>query len=230
METLIAEVIENYGTVECFERSRTFVRQGMGMPYLYYLTRGKVKIEQSVANGKSVLFGFTGEHNWLGDLELFRDTDVANSTVTAVTDVETVRFSIDAMRQHIKQHAALTEMFARSLASKMWAYSKVSAVNFLYPLLERYAGYLYEMSTDSVEFPIALETSAGLLGAGERQLQRVLRLLAESECIKRSGRMLTVIDREGLKRIAGDIVDETSSPVVSCGTTPKRRFPPESPR
>ena len=73
-------------------------------------------------------------------------------------------------------------------------------------LLDRYARYLYEMSADSPTLPIALEMSAGLLGAGERQLQRVLRTLAERGIIERTGRTLTVLDRDGLKRLAGDLV------------------------
>ena len=206
MKTLMAEMTENHGTPERIERNRTFVRQGMSMPYMYYLLGGRVKIEQSVVNGKSVLFAFVGEGNWLGDLELFSDTDMANSTVTAVRDVDALRFPLEAMRQSIRNNPALTTMFARSLAQKMWAYSKVSAVNLLYPLLERYAAYLYEMSGDSAELPIALETSAGLLGAGERQLQRILRSLAENGIIRRSGRTLTIIDRERLKNIARELI------------------------
>ena len=206
MKTLMAEMTENHGTPERIERNRTFVRQGMSMPYMYYLLGGRVKIEQSVVNGKSVLFAFVGEGNWLGDLELFSDTDMANSTVTAVSDVDALRFPLEAMRQSIRNNPALTTMFARSLAQKMWAYSKVSAVNLLYPLLERYAAYLYEMSGDSAELPIALETSAGLLGAGERQLQRILRSLAENGIIRRSGRTLTILDRERLKNIARELI------------------------
>ena len=135
MKTLMAEMTENHGTPERIERNRTFVRQGMSMPYMYYLLGGRVKIEQSVVNGKSVLFAFVGEGNWLGDLELFSDTDMANSTVTAVSDVDALRFPLEAMRQSIRNNPALTTMFARSLAQKMWAYSKVSAVNLLYPCL-----------------------------------------------------------------------------------------------
>jgi CRP-like cAMP-binding protein len=211
VDPLIAEIAEKYGAPENFERMTTFVRQGASMPSMYYLQSGKVKIEQSAINGKSVLFGFTGKDNWLGDLELFSDTGVANSTVTAVTDVSTIRFSIDSMRRNLERHPALAEMFARSLARKMWAYSKVSTVNLLYPLLDRYAAYLYEMSADAADFPIALETSAGLLGAGERQLQRVVRILAEDGIIARSGRTLTVLDRGRLKEVANDLVNESSA-------------------
>lgn len=101
---------------------------------------------------------------------------------------------MDLMRKQLKRQPELGEIFARSLAAKMWAYSKLSAVNTLYPLLDRYAAYLYRMSAESLEFPIALATSAGLLGAGERQLQRVLRTLAERGVIARAGRTLTIID------------------------------------
>ena len=62
------------------------------------------------------------------------------------------------------------------------------------------------MSGDSAELPIALETSAGLLGAGERQLQRILRSLAENGIIRRTGRTLTILDRERLKNIARELI------------------------
>lgn len=208
MNPLIAEIIEKHGERECFPRATTFVRQGLRMPFMYYLRSGKVKIEQSAVNGKSLLFSFTCEGNWLGDLELFSDADVANSTVTTVSDVETIRFPIESMRSNLKVYPELTELFARSLARKMWAYSKMSTVNLLYPLLDRYAAYLFEMSAYADELPIALETSAGLLGAGERQLQRVLRILAQRGIIRRSGRMLTVLDRDALKHLASDLVDQ----------------------
>jgi len=63
------------------------------------------------------------------------------------------------------------------------------------------------MSADSLELPIALETSAGLLGAGVRQLQRVIAILDKRAIIKRSGRTLTIIDRVMLKNIAIDLID-----------------------
>ena len=208
MDELISEIIELYGMPERFERGQTFVHQGMAMPSMYYQTHGKVKIEQRVVSGKSVLFGFTGAGNWLGDLELFSETEVAHSTATAVTTVKTIRFPIHSLRRHLQQQPALSAIFARSLAAKMWANSKASAVNLLYPLRERYAAYLYEMSTDASELPIALETSAGLLGAGERQLQRVLREFAENGIVDRSGRTLTIVNRNALRRIASEIVSK----------------------
>lgn len=208
MNDLIDEIIELYGMPERFEGGQTFIHQGMAMPGMYYQLRGKVKIEQRVVSGKSVLFGFNGAGNWLGDLELFSDTNLAHSTATAVTAVETIRFPIDAIRRHLQQQPALSVMFARSLAAKMWANSKSSAVNLLYPLRERYAAYLYEMSTGAKELPIALEISAGLLGAGERQLQRVLREFAESGIVARSGRTLTILERDALRRIAREILNQ----------------------
>lgn len=205
-EILIAGLVERFGTAEHIARGSTFVRQGVDMPNMYYVLQGNVKIEQAVVSGKSILFACAGEVSWLGDLELFSDGDEANSTVTAMTDLDVIRFPMARMRKNLKVQPELSEMFARSLARKMWAYSKLSAVNILYPLLERYAGYLYKMSEGTLELPIALETSAGLLGAGERQLQRVLRTLAERGLISRSGRTLTIVDRDGLKRLARDLI------------------------
>ena len=206
MEKFVAELVERFGTNEHIARGSTFVHQGVGMPSMYYVVKGDVKIEQAVVSGKSILFACAGEVSWLGDLELFSDGEEANSTVTAITDLEVIRFPMARMRKNLKEQPELSEMFARSLARKMWAYSKLSAVNILYPLLDRYAAYLYKMSADSLELPIALETSAGLLGAGERQLQRVLRVLVERGIVSRSGRTLSVIDRDGLKRLARDLL------------------------
>jgi len=206
MEKIVAELVERFGTLEHIDRGSTFVHQGVGMPSMYYVVKGDVKIEQAVVSGKSILFACAGEVSWLGDLELFSDGEEANSTVTAITDLEVIRFPMARMRKNLKKQPELSEMFARSLARKMWAYSKLSAVNILYPLLDRYAAYLYKMSADSLELPIALETSAGLLGAGERQLQRVLRVLVERGIVSRSGRTLSVIDRDGLKRLARDLL------------------------
>lgn len=206
MDKIVAELIARFGTRERIARGTTFVRQGVALQSLYYVLKGNVKIEQTVVSGKSMLFACAGEVNWLGDLELFSDGDEANSTATAITDMDVVRFPMDKMRKHLKKQPELGEIFARALAAKMWAYSKLSAVNTLYPLLDRYAAYLYRMSAESQEFPISLSTSAGLLGAGERQLQRVLRTLAERGIIARAGRMLTIIDREGLRQLAGDLL------------------------
>ena len=206
MEKIVAELVERFGTVEHIDRGSTFVHQGVGMPSMYYVVKGDVKIEQAVVSGKSILFACAGEVSWLGDLELFSDGEEANSTVTAITDLEVIRFPMARMRKNLKKQPELSELFARSLARKMWAYSKLSAVNILYPLLDRYAAYLYRMSMDSLELPIELETTAGILGAGERQLQRALRTLAERGFISRSGRTLTIIDRDGLKRLARDLL------------------------
>ena len=206
MDPLLQKIAQKFGLREFIERSSTIVSQGGKMPCMYYLLSGKVKIEQTAVNGKSILFAFSGEDSWLGDLELFGEHDEANCTVTAVTDIEALRFSLPVMRSNLRLYPGLAEIFGRSLAQKMWAYSRMSTVNILYPLLERYARYLYEMSAASPTLPIALETSAALLGAGERQLQRVLRTLAEQGIIKRSGHTLTVLDRDGLRRLASDLI------------------------
>ena len=117
MNALITEIVDKHGTPASFAQASTFVHQGIQMPFMYYLVSGKVKIEQSVVNGKSLLFSFTCAGSWLGDLELFSDTELANSTVTAVSDVETMRFPIELMRQNLKVYPGLSELFARSLAS-----------------------------------------------------------------------------------------------------------------
>lgn len=207
MTDILPELMTKYGKVEKYQRGSVLVRQGMDLECLYYITKGRVKVEQAVMNGKSLLFAFSGVGNWLGDLELFNESTEANSTVSAVTEVEVVSFSLKSMQKNLSVYPELSEIFARSLAKKMWAYSKKSAVNLLCPLLERYAAYLYEMSADSLELPIALETSAGLLGSGERQLQRVIAILDKRGIIKRSGRTLTIIDRAMLKNIAKDLID-----------------------
>lgn len=221
LHPLMADIFAQHGVAQRFERNASVVRQGEHMTSLYYLVHGKVKVEQAVINGKSVVVAFAGAGSWMGDLELFGDTPIANCSVSAVTQVDAIRIAMDVMRERIRIDAAVTEMFARTLARKMWAYSRLSAVNLLYPLLDRYAAYLYEMSTATVELPIALETTAGLLGASVRQLQRALRALAEAGILTRSARTLIIADRAGLMRVAGDLLhtsvaslSETLSPSI----------------
>ena len=112
MDKIVAELIARFGTRERIARGTTFVQQGVALQSLYYVLKGNVKIEQTVVSGKSMLFACAGEVNWLGDLELFSDGDEANSTATAITDMDVVRFPMDKMRKHLKKQPELGEIFA----------------------------------------------------------------------------------------------------------------------
>lgn len=217
----LREIMETHGVPQNFTKGEKLVHQGQPMEWFTVLLEGKVKIEQNAMNGKSILLCFyhagtrppekdnptieQGNILFIGDLELFSEDKSANSTVTAITPVRCCRISASLMARLVAQDASLSNGIAESLARKMDAYSRMSAMNLLYSLKQRYAYYLAVLTDSGATMPIALEETASLLGASTRQLQRVLAELEEEGCLARHGRELRITDRKNLIARAGAI-------------------------
>lgn len=175
-----------------------FIHQGQAVEALYWLERGKVKVETTEPNGRSLLLCFMEAPAFLGDVELFRADKAATCTVAAVCTVRLWRLAHATVHQRIAGHPGLSWRLAGSLADKMVAFTRASARNQLWRLEARYAAYLREMAEEGGSLPIRLEETAGLLGSSPRHLQRVVRAFAAAGLVSREGRCLRIRDKTGL--------------------------------
>lgn len=219
MNSKLKAIMDEYGVLQDYAKGDRLIHQGLPIEWFYILLEGSVKIEQNAPNGKSILLCFyhaglrhtntdnptmeQGDVLFLGDLELYTRDKRANSTVTAVSSLRCCRISAAVMARHAAVDPQVSNSIAESLARKMDAYCRMSAINLLYSLKQRYAWYLAVLSDNNASIPIALEETASLLGTSTRHLQRVLAELEEEGCIRREGRELAVTSKTRLLRQSG---------------------------
>lgn len=197
-----SELLERYGTDFAFRRSQILIHQGHPVDSFYAVLSGKVEIEQMTLNGKSVFLCVNGPGSYLGDLEVFNSTTIANCTVQAVSSGSAKKIPLALLKDLAHKNLQVSNHLAESLALKLANYSVTSTINLVYPLKARLAHYLWATIPGKDWEPIAMAERAGLMGSSPRHLQRVLAELEESGAIIRQGKKLKIQDRSRLAYLA----------------------------
>jgi CRP/FNR family transcriptional regulator, putaive post-exponential-phase nitrogen-starvation regulator len=178
--------------------------------YLYFFVEGKAKVFTLLANGKSLLLMFCTPLRILGDVE-FLDTNIANCNLQALKDCLCIGISFEDIRKYAANDSTFLRYMCQSLSKKLTNCSLISSINLLYPLENRLASYILAIIPEGETSPLEqMETQklteiSELLGTSYRHLIRVLNKLCEKEIIKKEGNLIDVVNREELKRLAGDL-------------------------
>lgn len=178
--------------------------------YLYFFVEGKAKVFTLLANGKSLLLMFCTPLRILGDVE-FLDSNIANCNLQALKDCLCIGISLEDIRKYATNDSTFLRYMCQSLSKKLTNCSLISSINLLYPLENRLASYILAIIPEGETSPLEqMETQklteiSELLGTSYRHLIRVLNKLCENEIIKKQGNLIEVVNREELKRLAGDL-------------------------
>ncbi|MBS4538854.1 cyclic nucleotide-binding domain-containing protein [Clostridium sp. D2Q-11] len=196
-----------------FDKNEHICREQERLDYFYFLVEGKAKVYKLLENGRSLLLTFYNPLVVIGDVE-FIDIDVATSNVQALEKTICLGIPMNELRKEITSDTKFLKYVCKVLGYKLDRISKVSSINLLYSVENRLASYLLAIApNDSANtnidefFTCKLTEMAELLGVSYRHLLRTINTLCEKRIIKRNKGSITILNRDLLKELAGDIYD-----------------------
>ncbi|MCR2805854.1 Crp/Fnr family transcriptional regulator [Paenibacillus soyae] len=197
-----------------FEQGEPICMQGEKARYLYILVKGKIKIFNTSAEGRTLVVSFKTPLELIGDVEFFQDIEIIN-TVEAVSPVVMIRVPYRALQEHGSDHAPLLRFLLDIITRKFSLKSQFMSFNLIYPVEVRLASYLLSVSFDENDAGFrgrlstkGLTDAANLIGTSYRHLNRVLRKFADDGLIERRRDYILVLDRDGLRERANQNIYE----------------------
>ncbi|WP_138493708.1 Crp/Fnr family transcriptional regulator [Paenibacillus pinistramenti] len=214
LEKVFPEALLPYLTLLRFERGEPICSQGDRGHSLYVLVKGKIKVFTTSPEGKSLIISFTTPLEVIGDIEYIRGIEIIN-TVEAVTPVLMIGVPFRWLDKYGKDYAPLLQFLLDIITHKFYRKSNFLSFNLLHPVEVRLASYLLSVSDDDAELHTggqistsSLKDAANLIGTSYRHLNRVIQKFCESGLVERNNGYLTVINKEGLKKLIGHSIYE----------------------
>lgn len=208
--------IKNYIELFKFEKNENICREGEKIENFMFFIDGKAKVFKTLQNGKTLLLSFYKPLQVIGDMEIVKNQP-ATSTIQALCDCYCIVISMEKARSELIEDSKFLKFICESLAEKLSVISLNSSINLLYPLENRLASYINELSVfvdkdtkkEYIEFDDNLINIAELLGSSYRHLLRTLKNLCQKEIIERDKKGYTVINEKLLEELAGDLYHDT---------------------
>lgn len=185
-------------------KSNEFVlQQGYPCPYVLLVLEGKMKVFNTVPNGRTLLFCYTATSGIIGEVEFASDRDTAASSVQAVTEVACIGISRARYKNELKNNIAFMNAVSAALAQKLFRSSANSAAAILHPLDARLCAYI-SMTNEGGYFSEKLTEITEILGTSYRHLLRTLDSLCIRGVLEKTPRGYSIRDEASLKRISDD--------------------------
>lgn len=184
------------------------ITQNSQATHLYCLVEGKLQIERYEINGNHVVFSFEQAFSVMGDLELFlgnhdlNNTQLAFSTVQAITPCYLLAIPISAIKQKAWQDTAFLTFICQQLSKKLHQTSlKHSESSYSAEFkLRRYL--LFKTQQEGLSFQLEKrEALAAMLGISVRQLNRALAYLVSINVITLKNKSVCVLNEALLAEI-----------------------------
>lgn len=186
-----------------YKRGEFVLQQGHPCPHILLVTEGKMKVFNTVPNGRTLLFCYYASSGIIGEVEFAVDSDEAASSVQAVTDVSCIGVPRARYSSELKSNIAFMNAVSVELAQKLFKSSKNSALTILHPLDVRLCAYIALVNTDGF-FREKLTETAEVLGTSYRHLLRTLDSLCHKGVLQKTPQGYAVSDEDALRRIGGD--------------------------
>ncbi|MFD2170027.1 Crp/Fnr family transcriptional regulator [Tumebacillus lipolyticus] len=208
LEPIFGEALLPHLSLYGFEQGELICSQGATPHYLYVLVKGKIKIYNTSAEGKTLILSFKSPLELIGDIEYVRGIEYLN-TVEAVSSVQMIGVHHHWLKKHGSDHAPLLQFLLDIITRKFCIKSNSLSFNLMYPVEVRLASYLLSASADESDTDgpidaVSLTDAANLIGTSYRHLNRVIQQFCTEGLIERAKGELLVKDREGLRALASD--------------------------
>lgn len=195
-----------------FERNEYLCREGEDMPYFIFLVEGKAKLFKTLPNGRTLLLSFYTPLKVIGDIEIVKN-QAASGSIQALSDCYALVIPMEKAREELTTDSKFLKFTCESLAEKLFTISMNSSINLLYPLENRLASYINELSVpmrhlnskEYINFDENLVNIAELLGSSYRHLLRTFNGLCKKQVLEKDDIGYRVINKELLTKLAGDL-------------------------
>lgn len=172
------ESIKRHINIFNFEQNENIISKGTNFNFFYFFVEGKLKIYTLEKNGKSLLLRFYKPLEILGDAELFRTekykTYVDSTQNSVLLGIDKITFE-----DYLKDNSSMLIFIIKNLNQKLDSLSNLSSFNLLYPLKNRFAGYLKGMGLHDNKIyneikADSLKEISELLGTSYRHFLRIV--------------------------------------------------------
>lgn len=186
-----------------FDKDEWIMLASDSLSYYYFILNGQVKISYPFENGKSLLLKFYGPMQTLGDMELLRNEPI-RCDIQATRNTLLLGFPVSHLRSTYLMDPLFLQHLVKSLGDKLYATLNNEAYNLTYPLVNRLASYLMEVSQgeSSLLLKDTYENIAAFLGTTYRHLRRIFIQLEEQGILLSKGKSVTILDAKKLSSLA----------------------------
>jgi len=207
MENVFPDKLKPHLSLHVFDEGDLICAQGEPAETLYVLVKGKIKIYNNSAEGRTLVISFKTPLEVIGDIEYIGGTEIKN-TVEAVSSVVMIGVPYPWMRKYGDDSPSMLRFLLGIMTKKFFYKTDHTSLNLMYPVEVRLASYLLSVSFDETDdgfvgrLPVSSVTdTANLLGTSYRHLNRVIRKLAAEGWIERNKTFIVVKDREALQKL-----------------------------
>jgi CRP-like cAMP-binding protein len=192
------------GSPRRYERGRQLMQQGVHEDFVLAITAGWVVVRADAANGRSLILGFCGPEDLVGELAAL-DGRPRSATVSTLTPVEACLLSGARFHGFLKDHPAASVAVLRGMALRLRAISSHRQDLGTLPVLQRLARLLLsldEEAKDAVTGRLSQQELATAIGATRESVAKALAALRDRGVLSTSERSVRVLDTTALTAIA----------------------------
>lgn len=198
-----------YMSLHYYKKGEDLLIAGNEMKYFYFIVEGKVKIFNTLENGKSVLLRFGQPLSDLGSLELLNEDRTIHSCVQSLHGTYVIIIPFDEIEKYVLDDVTFLKYIIRKLGHKLSTLSNAASINMTYPFKNRFASYLISITDESDNKRVGeikmtkLTELSTFLGTSYRHLNRVIKELEDEKIIKRTDNSFLIMNYEKLKELSG---------------------------
>jgi len=185
-----------------FNKNEYLFRQGQVSGYILLIITGRLKVFVTTPEGKSLLFCFYAGSGILGEVEFATGSEIASTSVQAITDVACIGIPLSRYQTVLKNNPAFLNAMSSALAAKFLRSTQNSATAILNPLEQRLCAYIAMTSEDGL-FREKLTEVSELLGTSYRHLLRTLDSLCRQHVLEKAAKGYVINDVVVLKQKGG---------------------------
>lgn len=175
---------------------------------LIVVLQGAVKICKVDSRGRELTLSVETAGGCVGELPLFDGGNYPYSAEATAEDTSVWIVPRADFVEVMRQHPEIAQRGLLALGVSLRRMIQIAEAQSLHPVRARLAGYLCDLSQDTLTFrlPQTNDEIANQLGTVREVVSRTLSGLKASHVIALQGRQVTVKDREELRRIAGMVM------------------------
>lgn len=193
-----------------FKAGSTLMHEGGLGAEVLILTRGRVKVASTTAEGREIVLQFCGPGDLIGELSAI-DGQPRSGTLETLEPVEALALSAAEFRAMAEQRPSFATALLQILVRRFRDADRRRVEFAAAHTLGRVAARLIELRDRhgepvddgiAITLPISQEELGGWTGSSRESVAKALHTLRDLGCIRTERRRITVLDDEALRRQA----------------------------
>lgn len=203
----IDQVLTNYQDYPLeliyYKKGEHIYKYGEPLTHISFFISGRAKVYSLLSNGKYYLHTFYNHFEIVGDAEFVNNLSI-KTNVQAISDVYCLVLPLNKCHDMLYNDCKFLRAACSHLANKLDLTGQFNSHNLLYPLEERLASYIINISDNDI-FSENLTSLSELLGTSYRHLLRTLRDFCDRGYLQKENGVYKIIAPNQLRELGADI-------------------------